>query len=241
MRTTEHLVKLARQLSTTAERLPGAGLVQKEYEIIEDALLQSMHQRMKRAVSRSAESPVALPPPANSDNIDIAEGRVGLSPGQRLQSIMAEALEQTTEQALSDWAHRILDQLLPDEARLLSAFSSGDSYAVIGVSASRSITGPREILLSNISSVGKAAQVKAREPLPSYIARLKTLGLIERRGPSNSLELDYQILESDTRVQQALNEAQAGNYSRIRTERGTIKLSATGNKLWQICTQHKSN
>lgn len=237
MRTTEQLVKLARQLSTTAERLPGVGLMQKEYEIIEDAVLQSVHQRMRRAISRAPNGTPALEAPQDDSGNIVFEDHSGLSPSQRLQSIMDEALEQTMEQAVSAWAHRTLDQLLPDEVRVLSALSSGDSHALIGVSASRSITGSREVLLSNISSVGKAARVKVRDLVPAYIARLKALGLAESRGPNASLELDYQVLESDSDVLRAISEAQAGNYSRIRVERATLRISPTGQRFWAMCSE----
>lgn len=236
MRTTEQLVKLARQLSSTAERLPGASLVQKEYEIIEDAVLQSVHHRMRRAISRSPEDAPALAPPKNNTNNVVFEDHSGLSPSQRLQSIMDEALEQSMEQAVVAWAHRTLDQLLPDEVRVLSALSSGDAHATIGVSATRSIAGSREVLLCNISSVGKSARVKVRDLVPAYVARLKALGLAETRGANTSLELEYQILESDTQVLRAISEAQTENYSRIRVDRGTLRISPTGQRLWEICS-----
>ncbi len=64
----------------------------------------------------------------------------------------------------------------------------------------------------------------------------KGLGRAENRGGNTSRELEYQILESDTQVLRAISEAQAENYSRIRVDRGTLRISPTGQRLWEICS-----
>ncbi|POP51365.1 Abi-alpha family protein [Zhongshania marina] len=243
MRTTEQLVKLARKISESAERLPGADFVQREYEVVEDAMLQTLHRRLRRAVSREPQNSGLLGGPdsaASNEKTVAGSDRCSdpiqpRSPAQRLQFMMQDAMEQSKEESVRSWANRVLDHIVADEVRILSALSDGSGHAVISVSGSQTLTGQREILLSGISSVVKPARVKVRDLMPVYLSNLNALGLIEFGAINSEFELDYQVLEANSDVMEALGVAQKAGYFRLRCDRKTLKLSRAGNLFWDIC------
>ncbi|CAA0105953.1 Abi-alpha family protein [Zhongshania aliphaticivorans] len=243
MRTTEQLVKLARKISESAERLPGADFVQREYEVVEDAMLQTLHRRLRRAVSREPQSGGLLEGPKSNGNDEktvdgsdlFAEPIQPRSPAQRLQFIMQDAMEQTKEESIRSWANRVLDHLVADEVRILSALSDDSDHAVINVSGSQTLTGQREVLLSGISSVSKPARVKVRALMPVYLSNLKSLGLVEFGANNVEFELEYQVLEADSDVMEVMAVAQKAGYFRVRCDRKTLRTSQAGSLFWEVC------
>lgn len=243
MRTTEQLVKLARKISESAERLPGADFVQREYEVVEDAMLQTLHRRLRRAVAREPQASGLLgaPESKNYDEKAVAgndrcSDPIQLrSPAQRLQFMMRDAMEQSKDESIRSWANRVLDHLVADEVRILSALSDGSDHAVINVSGSQTLTGQREVLLSGISSVSKPARVKVRALMPVYLSNLNSLGLVEFGVNNSEFELEYQVLEADSDVIERLSVAQKAGYFRLRCDRKTLRLSRAGSLFWDIC------
>src|SRR5437764_261061 len=73
-----------------------------------------------------------------------------------LRTAMAELLRQSAEmdreQSREYIFTAILRQLLPDEARILSALSDGASYALVHVAGRAALGGPQRIVLRNASS-----------------------------------------------------------------------------------------
>lgn len=243
MRTTEQLVKLARKISETAERLPGADFVQREYEVVEDAMLQSLHRRLRRAVTREPQFGGLLGAPEitgdNEKTVDgsdlCAEPLQPRSPAQRLRFMMQDAMEQTKDESIRSWANRVLDHLVADEVRILSALSDGSDHAVISVSGSQTLAGQREVLLSGISSVSKPARVKVRALMPVYLSNLHALGLVDYGANNSEFEFDYQILEAESDVMDVMGAAQKAGYFRLRCDRRTIRASRAGSLFWSIC------
>lgn len=236
----DRLVGLAKRFSDQLSRVPGASIIQQEYEAVEDAVLQELHQRMFRALSHQQEQR-ALPSvngveaEFNDDYVEFDTFNPAAAPSKRMERLLADALEQRPEQAVKAWANRVIDQLTADEARIIGAMSDGASHPIVSLAGSPSLTGSVQALTGTISSVGKAAKVKVRELVPVYIQQLQHLGLVDVIGEDSAHELEYQVLEVDSMILKATNEAKSGGYHRIRCQRRAIRLSDIGQRFWVAC------
>lgn len=123
---------------------------------------------------------------------------------------------------------RILDELAPDEARLLRHLNNNGPEAAVDV---RAVTlGSRgEMLEPGITLIGDRAGVRFRERVPSYLNNLHRLGLVWF-----SLEVlaseRYEMLEAQPTVLDALKAAK-----RTRTVRRSIELTPFGEDFCAVC------
>ena len=149
-----------------------------------------------------------------------AEAPSGL--GAKMHGLLDRAVEQDTTASSDELFHRILDQLVPDEARIISALSDGSSSPLLSVYA-RTRTGlAGEATLENIGLIGRSANLALPHLTPMYVNHLLALCLVET-GP--------EILAADTAVLQAIKTAGRGPLP-ARIEYGTLRLSTLGADLW---------
>jgi hypothetical protein len=154
---------------------------------------------------------------------------------QKLDHLLERALEQSTETSRQELHHRILDQLLPDEARLLSALSDGSAYPLVHVYA-RSKSGlTGEPLLENACLVGKMANLTLPQLTPFYVSHLLARGLVQVGPEDTALKDDYLILMADNAVLKAVKAGSLGPIS-PRVERLTLEMSPLGAGLWAAAT-----
>ena len=235
----DRLVGMAKKLSGQLSRVPGAGIIQQEYEAIEDALLQELHQRMFRALAHDKEKKQqALPTSRNSEgeyDVDFDVFGAPTNAPARMTQLLAEALTQRPEEALLVWVNRTLDQLTPDEARIIGAMSDGGTHPTVQAQGAPSLTGAVQPLSGYVCSVGKTAKIKARDLTGAYIQQLLHLGLVEVVNEDSAHELDYQVLEVDSLILSAISRAKLDGYHRVRCHRRAIQLSELGRKFWAAC------
>ena len=175
--------------------------------------------------------------------------RAGVSPADPLGNtrsdceslpaqIFAELLDAsrgTDQEAIEqDFFVRLLRQLNPSEARILVLMADGSVWPMVHVNAGALPGMGSQRVLSYASSVGKEAGVLLRAQVPNFIAHMFALGLISVGGEAKGLEPDYEILEADTLVRDAMAhvEDDRGQYANI--ERCTIRLSEFGEALCAI-------
>jgi len=171
-------------------------------------------------------APAARPTPASTGDPTLRD---------KLQMLLARALEQSTTAATQALHHRILDDLHPDEARLLGALSDGSASALVHVRA-RSRSGlPGKLLLENACLIGRTANVTLPQLTPLYVGHLLSWGVVEIGPEDPALKDDYQILMADSAVLKAVK---AGSHGPItpRVERLTLRMSRLGNDLWTGAT-----
>jgi hypothetical protein len=130
--------------------------------------------------------------------------------------------------------HKIIDQLVPDEARIIGALSDGSVSPMLHVFA-RTVTGAGEAILENAALVGKMANVSVPQLTPVYVGHLLSLGLLETGPEDPTLKNDYQILGADSAVLRALKQGKRGPLE-ARVERYTIRLTQLGRDLWEEAT-----
>ncbi len=126
----------------------------------------------------------------------------------------------------------LLSDLLPDEARILAALSDGSTYPVIDIA--EPLLGTSTVLvLTNASTVGRAAGVSLPHHTPLYVSRLVLAGLavIGPEGGSAMYD-DYEMLLTDAAVNTAIAKARRGIRS-ARVIRRTVRISELGQELWE--------
>lgn len=151
--------------------------------------------------------------------------------GDKLHVLLARALEQSTTVAAQALYERILDDLLPDEARLLGALSDGSASPLIHVRARSGGGLPGKLLLENACLAGRTANVALPHLTPLYVTRLLSWGVVEIGPEEPELKDDYQILLADSAVLKAVKAGSRGPIT-PRVERRTLRMSPLGRDLW---------
>ncbi len=154
--------------------------------------------------------------------------------GPRMRALLDQALANTPADSNLDLFHRILDQLSPDEARILGALSDGHASPLVHVRPMSPAGILGEPTLENASLIGKMANVSLPHLTPQYVSHLLALGLVQVGGERSALKDEYQILMADSGVLKASKKATRGPIA-PRIERHTLRLSPLGRQLWAAC------
>lgn len=215
------LLALAHQ---AARQVPGVSLTEREMQRVERAVLRQLRDRLD-SVDDSSGLPLAAPAPEAAPDEASA-------PSVLLAGLLQDSVEQTTPAARTRLHRWLLQQLLPDQARILAALSDGSAYPLVHVVRKGPMGGTGEPVLQNASTVGRAAGVALADQVPLYLTHLRALGLVEVGPEDETLREGYDIAETDAIVRAAL-EGAAGNG--VRTSRRTVRMSALGHDLWSAC------
>lgn len=209
-----------------ARRLPGGGVAERGLQQLEQTALTELRKRLDRADDSSYPHPLpyAQAPEPGGDPVITTKG--GFVP---MRSAMAGVLErsiaQTPEEARIELYAALLEQLTPDEARIVAALGDGSVFPLVDV------TERGRALLRNASTVGKAAGVTLDPETPAYLTRLIGIGLAERRDDEPvELAEQYDVLLTEPIVRQALISAK-----RSKAIRHSVRATSLGLAFWQAC------
>ncbi|MER7081073.1 protein of unknown function [Saccharopolyspora kobensis] len=151
-----------------------------------------------------------------------------------LRERMAELLHRSAmtgrEEAAEDLYSGILRLLTPDEARILAGLGDGSAYPVLHVAERGVVGGTARFLLRNGSTVGRAVGVSLTEEVPHYLTRLHAFGLVEMGPALPGLDDQYELLQTDSRVREALRSSKAA-----KPVRRSVRISALGARFWRRC------
>lgn len=214
-----------------ARSLPGAVEVQAELQQLERTVLGELRRRLDNVDplrdgrptgdDEPSARPAAAVPPKQTEPLRVA-----------MAELLLRSIEQTRQRAREYLYLTILRQLLPDEARILSALADGSSYPLLHVDCRTGVTGTRR-LLSHASTVGRAAGVAVPGQVPRYLTRLLHLDLVEVGEMDPSLAVQYDICLTEELVREA--EDAARTEGRARILRRTVRISPLGRELWDAC------
>lgn len=126
---------------------------------------------------------------------------------------------------------RILDELAPDEVRILRLLAlEGPLPAVDVRSGPRVLTMVSELVAPGLSMIGAEAGARYPDRVPAYLNNLHRLGLVwfSREPVRNPLR--YQVLEAQPDVLEAMREA-----GRAHTVRRSIHLTPFGEDFCRRC------
>jgi hypothetical protein len=147
----------------------------------------------------------------------------------------AELLRRSADVNLDEDSHpayaRILDDLAPDEARILRLLvEHGPQPSVDVRSGLVPLKSTSELIAAGLSMIGPEAGCRHLDDVPAYLNNLFRLGLVWFSSESLPDPQSYQVLEAQPEVAGAL---EAGG--RTRTVRRSIHLTPFGRDFCELC------
>jgi hypothetical protein len=128
----------------------------------------------------------------------------------------------------------ILEQLAPDEMRILRVLASGQGQAAIDVEARGPLgLGSRDVA-RRLSLLGDRAGCRHPERVQVYLDNLLRLGLVQIADEPFDDEELYEVLEAQAEVSEAKQEASSG-ATRAKSRRHRIELTHFGQSFCETC------
>jgi hypothetical protein len=154
----------------------------------------------------------------------------------KMRGLLDRALDNSTSSSQMELFHHILDQLVADEARIISALSDGSTSPLVSVHdwTRRRMQG--RAVLENASLIGRTANVALPQMVPSYVSHLLSLGLVEVGPEDPDLKDEYEVLMAEASVLSAVKTASRGPLA-AKVDKFTLTLSSLGHALWAATMQ----
>ena len=128
---------------------------------------------------------------------------------------------------------RVVDQLAPDEARILKLLINEGPQGIVYVNKAAPFgIGAREIA-RRLSMIGHEAGCLHSELVPAYLDNLVSHGLVAIRRDALEDELPYQVIEAQPEVIEALS--LGGKLMRGQITRRSVHLTDFGRTFCQVC------
>ena len=164
---------------------------------------------------------------------DPRPGRPDISQSE-LRARGEELLRQSADITYNEEAHpaydRILGELAPDDARILRFLYREGAQAAVDVRSSKTLGVTSEMVAPGLSLIGEQAGCRYLDRVPAYLNNLYRLGLIWFSRESLPDPLEYQVLEAQPKVTEALEAA-----GRSKTVRRSIHLTPFGEDFCDVC------
>lgn len=129
---------------------------------------------------------------------------------------------------------RIIDQLAPDEARILKLLVNDGPQGIVYVNKAAPFGfGAREVA-RRLSMIGHEAGCLHIELVPAYLDNLVSHGLVAIRRDALADEAPYQVIEAQPEVVEALRSA-GGTIFRGQITRRSVHLTDFGRTFCQVC------
>ncbi|MGV9798645.1 Abi-alpha family protein [Mycobacterium sp. NPDC003449] len=165
----------------------------------------------------------ATPEEPTADSLNTKMGR-----------LLERALDQSTSGSQVELYHRLLNQLVADEARIIGALSEGATSPLVNIHSRTRTSG--QPVLENACLIGRTANVALPRMVPQYVSHLLSLGLVETSPEDADKKADYEILLAEPAVLSAIKNASRGPLT-ARVEKLTLSLSGLGIGLWEAAMQ----
>jgi len=125
---------------------------------------------------------------------------------------------------------RILDDLAPDEARILRLLAQGPQPSVDVRSGLMPLKSTSELVAAGLNMIGQESGCRHLEDVPAYLNNLFRLGLVWFSSEPLPDPQRYQVLEAQPEVARALDAA-----GHTRTVRRSIHLTPFGADFCSLC------
>ena len=167
------------------------------------------------------------PPPATpptQPEADAAAEAAKLSLRERGEELLRRSADIREDEESHPAYERILDEILPDEARVLRLmFMSGPQPAVDVRAGALPLNATTELIAPGLTMIGAEAGCRRPERIPAYLNNLFRLGLVWFSREPVGEQARYQVLEAQPDVVEALK-----RRGRSRTVRRSIGLTPFG-------------
>jgi hypothetical protein len=237
-------VSLLRATPTLARLAAGASVRTAQWGL---ATSVRVGTRLVRAAA-AGESPAQLMQEAGDEVRDYARHFLGMSNGSdplatepapppppdvQLRERGAELLARSADVDYDEPAHPafevILEQLAPDEARILRLLCTTGPQPSVDVRESKPLGIASQLIQGGLTMIGTEAGVRYLDRVPSYLNNLYRLGLIWFSREPLEDPLRYQVLEAQPEVIQAMGK------TRSKTIRRSIRLTPFGEDFCDVC------
>ena len=153
---------------------------------------------------------------------------------QTLRERGAELLRQSADIEYEEYAHpafeRILDDLAPDEARILRFLCKEGAQPAVDVRGGKPLNLGSQMVAPGLSMIGTEAGCRYLDRVPAYLNNLYRLGLIWFSREPLEDPRDYQVLEAQPEVIEAIE-----SVGRGKTVRRSIELTPFGDDFCRVC------
>ncbi len=141
-------------------------------------------------------------------------------------------------EAVDDEIHpgfdRIIDQLAPDEARILKLLVNEGPQAIVYIHRAAPLGLAAREVARRQTMLGRQAGCMRPEHVAAYIDNLVRLGLVAiRRDPIDD-EAAYQVLEAQPEVMEAMKSVNSGIF-RGQSSRRSVHVTDFGRSFCQVC------
>jgi hypothetical protein len=158
----------------------------------------------------------------------------GTVPDKVLRARGAALLRESADVAATDGAHpahaRVLDELAPDEARILRLLAVDGPQPVVDVCSVTLLGTGSQPIAANLNMIGREAGCRHHERVATYLNNLERLGLIRfSDGPLEDLAR-YQVLEAQPEVLESIKRA-----GRAKSVHRSVRLTPFGNDFCDTC------
>lgn len=154
-------------------------------------------------------------------------------PDVRLRERGAELLAKSADVDYDEPAHpafeRILEELAPDEARILRLLCTSGSQPSVDIRESKPLGITAALIEGGLNMIGPEAGVRFLDRVPAYLNNLYRLGLIWFSREPLEDPLRYQVLEAQPEVLTAIG------GGRRKTVRRSIRLTPFGENFCDVC------
>ncbi len=151
-----------------------------------------------------------------------------------LRASGAELLRRSADVDYEESAHpayaRILEELAPDEGRILRFLALEGPQPAVDVRARRALNVDSQLVAPGLSMIGAQSGCRYLDRMPAYLNNLFRLGLIWFSREPLEDPLRYQVLEAQPDVLGAMREAGRG-----KTVRRSIHLTPFGQDFCNLC------
>ena len=195
---------------------------------VEDELREYLRRLL--GVENANGSPAEEPEPVDAEVVEDDRPTP-----ERLQDKARDLLRRSADVNDDEDTHpafeRILENLAPDEARVLRLLLQEGPQAAVDVRTVGPLSvGRSELVAPGLNMIAPAAGCRHPDRIHSYLNNLYRLGLIWFSREPLEDPLRYQVLEAQPDVTDAMEEAGRG-----KTVRRSIHLTAFGDEFCRVC------
>lgn len=160
-------------------------------------------------------------------------------PEDALRRRFAELLELSRDVDIPDGPHpafaAILEQLTPDEARILVLFASAGPQPVVDLVSGPLIGRGDVVVAANLNLTGDRAGANRPDRAPEYLTNLVRLGLLRIDDDELPGDDDYELIEVDSDVTPLVEEIEEDRRQRAKFVRKSACLTDLGRSFVKVC------
>ncbi len=224
---------LTREIRRAARAIPGVSLIEAQANAGERFLLRQIKRRLDQidppSIAPGHSLPIHAAPASDGPSARTGAWRPTIE--DRLQELLKRSLRNTPAESRQTLHELLVSELVPDEARILSALSDGSRYPLVHI-AEPGVGRYQKLVLENASSVGRAAGVALPDRVHLYVSHLRRLGLVESGPEDHSLKDQYEILLTEPKLRETIASIGKGPLG-PRIIRRTVRISDLGRELWE--------